>query len=269
MNGWKRALGAVLLSAAVALPGASGFAQSRSTDELEARLGRVERMLESGSLADMFMQLQQLQREVRQLRGDLEFQAHAIEELKRRQLELIREVKRPGGQQPGDEAEAETPQPSAPVTEDIIPKPAELALPAPAAPSGAEADPSVEQVAYQNGFNLLRDGRYADAINVFRAFLASYPESSYAGAAQYWLAESHYVSRNFKEAVEEFRKVIAGYPGSSKDADARLKMGYAYYELGEWELARQTLSELIARYPDAKVARLAQSRLERMRLEGH
>lgn len=264
MNGWRRALGAVLLSAAVALPAASGFAQSRSTGDLEARLSRLERMLESSSLADMFLQLQQLQREMQQLRGDLEVQAHAIEELKRRQLELAREVKRPG-----DEATAETQRPSPSAAEDIIPEPAEMASPAPAAPSVVEADPSVEQVAYQNGFNLLREGRYADAINVFRAFLASYPKSSYAGAAQYWLAESYYVSRNFKAAVDEFRKVITGYPGSSKDADARLKMGYAYYELGEWEQARQTLSELIARYPDAKVARLAQSRLERMRLEGH
>ncbi|MBW9268788.1 MAG: tol-pal system protein YbgF, partial [Candidatus Thiodiazotropha sp. (ex. Lucinisca nassula)] len=39
---------------------------------MEQRLQRIERMLQNQSLADLVLQLQQLQREVQQLRGDVE-----------------------------------------------------------------------------------------------------------------------------------------------------------------------------------------------------
>ncbi len=261
-----RKIGVALFTAALALPSASGLAaQQQVRESLESRLARVERMLESGSLADMLMQLEQLQKEVRQLRGDVEFQGYTMEELKRRlqTLEKANAAQNPSPATPAAPEAAVPAEPAAP--EPIIEIPP---VPARQAPSGAAADPAAEQTAYQGGFNLLKEGRHTEAISAFRTFLASYPNSSYAGSAQYWLGEAYYASRNFTPAVEEFKKVIERYPGSAKDADARLKMGYAYYELGEWGQARKALSDLTKRYPNTTTARLAQNRLQRMNSEG-
>lgn len=262
-----RKIGVALCTAVLALPSASGLAQQpqQGRESLESRLARVERMLESGSLADMLMQLEQLQKEVRQLRGDVEFQGYTMEDLKRRlqALEKANTAQNPAPAAPAAPEAAAPAEPSVPESFIEIPP-----VPARPAPSAAAADPAAEQAAYQGGFNLLKEGRYAEAISAFRTFLAGYPNSSYAGSAQYWLGEAYYASRNFKPAVEEFKKVTERYPGSAKDADARLKMGYAYYEMGEWGQARKVLSDLAARYPNTTTARLAENRLQRMRSEG-
>lgn len=260
-----RKIGVALVAAALALPSASGLAQQpRGRESLESRLARVERMLESGSLADMLMQLEQLQKEVRQLRGDIEFQGHTMEGIKRR----LQALEQPGAvPNPVPAAPKPAVPATPPVPEPVVAVPPAPAQPAPS-PSAMAADPATEQAAYQGGFNLLKEGRYIEAISAFQAFLTRYPRSNYAGSAQYWVGEAHYAGRNFTLAVEEFKKVLERYPGSVKDGDARLKIGYSYYEMGEWGLARKVLSDLVARYPNTTAARLAENRLQRMSSEG-
>jgi len=50
---------------------------------------------------------------------------------------------------------------------------------------------------------------------------------------------------------------------------AQLKIGYVHYELGAYDKARQALTEVQQRYPGTPVARLAGTRLEKMKKEGH
>jgi tol-pal system protein YbgF len=87
--------------------------------------------------------------------------------------------------------------------------------------------------------------------------------------AQYWLAESYYVTDKFGEALTNFAVVIDDYPRSRKVPDALLKVGYASYELGRWEDARTALSRVQREHPDTTAARLAEQRLNRMAEEGH
>jgi tol-pal system protein YbgF len=137
-----------------------------------------------------------------------------------------------------------------------------------AAPAAA-LDPAEQRKAYDKALELLKEGRYNDAASAFQSFLKTYPGSSYADNAQYWLGEVYYVTRQFKPAMVEFEKVLSGYSGSSKAADARLKMGYIQYELKDWSRARELLSEVVKGYPGSTSARLAQERLDRMQSEGH
>ena len=80
----------VVLAAALLLP-APLLAADAST---EARLARIERQLESRGLIDMFNQLEQLQRDVQQLRGELEVQTHQSGDLQRRQREQYLDIDR-------------------------------------------------------------------------------------------------------------------------------------------------------------------------------
>ena len=73
-----------------------------------------------------------------------------------------------------------------------------------------------EQANYDVAFNLLKEGRYPQAADAFSRFLQQYPSSRLAPNAQYWLAESQYVARNYDASMIEFKKVVAQYPGNPK-----------------------------------------------------
>jgi tol-pal system protein YbgF len=122
---------------------------------------------------------------------------------------------------------------------------------------------------YDASFELLKDGRYDEAARGFRQLLETWPQSSYAGNSQYWIAETLYVQRDFAKALPEFTRVVDSYPRSSKVGDALLKVGFCQYELGRWQEARVALERVVERYPESSAARLASERLDRMRREGH
>jgi len=115
---------------------------------------------------------------------------------------------------------------------------------------------------------LLKEQRYEPAAMAFQQFLVTYPDSELADNAQYWLAESHYVTQMFDEAITEFEVVITKFPRSRKVPDALLKMGYCSYELEQWDAARTSLERVQAEYPETTAARLAGQRLKRMDEEG-
>ncbi|MFA7386117.1 MAG: tol-pal system protein YbgF [Thiohalobacteraceae bacterium] len=257
----------VLLAAAV-YSAAAGAAREGS---LEYRVERIEALMQSQGLIDMLTQLQQLQREVRQLRGEIEVQGHRLEQLQQSQRDMYLDIdRRLGGQAPTVPPTVGAEPSNA---EDLLlpPGAATPAAPAAAAPSpvqqAAVASPD-EQAAYEQALNLLREGRYDDAAQAYHQFLSSYPNGRYADNAQYWLAESRYVTRQYAPALEEFAQVPSLYPNSAKVPDALLKMGFIHYEMGNWREAREQLDAVAQRYPESTAARLANERLQRMTREG-
>ncbi len=223
------------------------------------------------ALMEVLTRLQDIQEEVREMRGEMEVQSHAIDSLRQRQRDLYLDVDRrlrrveTGGQvaqpvAPSQQTAPSTP-PGTPGTPGTQPG-------TPAAPPAAAIDPAQEQAAYQLAFNLLKEGRYQRSIGQFQEFLKRYPSGSYADNAQYWLGEANYVTRNFAQSIEEFRRVLNGFPDSPKTPDALLKIGYAHYELQQWADARAALTEIGQRFPQSTASRLAEKRLQRMKREG-
>ena len=207
------------------------------------------------ALADMLLQLEQAQVELRELRGKVEVQAHEVEALKARQRDLIAdidrrlsELERRGGA-PAEGAARET------------------ATGAPAVADTAPSNLAQEQQEYDAAFALLKQGQYERASKRFRDFIRAHPKSPLADNAQYWVGESAYVVRNFKQALSEFSKVVQSHPDSPKAPDAMLKVGYCYYELADWAKARETLNQVVARFPNTPAARSAEQRLAKMKKE--
>jgi len=79
----------VAAAALVSIPMVS-VAQGSAT--LEQRLNRLERLLASESLLKLFQTVENLQQEVRDLRGEIEVQTHQMSELRRRQTELYLDI---------------------------------------------------------------------------------------------------------------------------------------------------------------------------------
>ena len=202
-------------------------------------------------MADLLQQIDSLQTEVRNLRGKIEVQDNEIERLKARQRELFGDI---------DKRVSDLEHRGA------APAAAGEATPAASATSTPSAQ---EQQAYDTAFNLLKQGSYDRASKAFTDFIARYPQSSLRGNAQYWLGQTYYVTRKFRQAREEFNKVGKDSVDADKASDALLKVGYSSYELRDWAGARGALGQVSARYPGSAAAKAAEQRLARMKKEGH
>jgi tol-pal system protein YbgF len=256
----------IWLLTAVALAGTATQALGRDDPGLVQRVERMERMLDSRSMLETLNQLEQLQREVQQLRGELEVQGHTLNGLQQRQREQYLDIDRrlhrleAGGASAGNGASGAAEAP--------VPPAVGVTPPAVSPPAVAATDPGEERERYEHALEILKEGRYEEAAKAFRVFLASYPDSRYGANARYWLGEAHYVVRDFDTAEREFIEVVERHPRDPKVSDARLKLGFIQYERQEWEKARQTLQAVVDQHPGSTAARLAQDRLARMRQEG-
>ena len=271
-----------VMTAALLFAPSSSSAQARIIDsgDVDGRLQRLERLMSTSTLADLLARVDQLQREVRDLRGMIELQGHELAQLKQRQRDLYLDVdgrlKRmePGGGASAAPADGATTTgggagavgvpPASAITPPVAAaQTPEAATPAP--PAEPVVDPLQEQSDYQAAFNLLKEARYDDAAKALSEFLKRYPDGGYADNAQYWLGESYYVTRKFPQSLAEFEKLVARYPSSQKYTHALLKVGYIHDELGNRADAIRVLDDLVRRFPSSAAAGLAKKRLERLR----
>jgi len=256
----------------------SGALSSPQAKALEARIARLERLLESRVLVELQTRIESLQSEVQRMLGQVEEQSYALEGIKKRQRDLYLDI----DQRLQKLEQARTlPAPAAgmgsfvPAPVPALPAGAATTAPAfsgaapsdgGAAPASAgQIDPQQERADYERAFNLLKEGRYDLAVAAFKAFVGNYPGGRYADNAQYWLGEANYVQRNFEAALVEFEKVVKNFPASPKRADALLKLGYTQQELGQYDQARLSLNTVLRNYPNTTAASLAQRRLQELR----
>jgi tol-pal system protein YbgF len=222
-------------------------------DELEKRLENIERVVQNQSLANMTQQVSAVERRGDEMQGRVEMLEHSSESTAERQRQLYADL----DARIQDIETAVTARNSVSVMDGGTLIPGQLPV-----PGGSDRDN------YQAAFELLKEQRYEPAAMAFEQFLVTFPDSELADNAQYWLAESHYVTQKFRDALGEFKTVIDKFPRSRKVPDALLKMGYCSYELKRWDSARASLARVQNDYPETTAARLAGQRLKRMDEEG-
>ena len=245
-------LTAVLAGCATAPPPEEDPVFLKLTD-LEARLIRIERVIDNQSLIELATRVDQLQSEIQTVRGETETLAFQTNNAGERQRDLYVDID--GRLQ---ELELVQAQLEISVNEMVA---EEEAPPPPVVLPGSDQDN------YQSAFNLLRDGNYGESASAFEQFLAVFPSSPLADNAQYWLAETFYVQRQYMAALPAFQQVVDDFPGSSKLPDALLKIGFCNYELQQWGAAREALQRVVREFPATTAARLATQRLERIMQE--
>jgi tol-pal system protein YbgF len=248
---------------------------SRALDNIQKEITRLGNQIDNRAMLDLFQRVDELADEISQLRGELEIQNNDLSDLKKRQRELyldtdrrLRDLENRALSQPP--VVAPTPGTSTDLTPATDNTGTAVIEPATSTtqtvqPSGTSSE---EKAAYQASFDTLKEGRYKKAKASFKTFLNQYPNSIYAGNAQYWLGEANYVTRNFEQGIIEFQQVVDRYPKSAKVPDAMLKLGYTFYELKQHDEAKAILQELRKRFPKSTAYRLAGKRLDRMRKEG-
>ena len=216
--------------------------------DLDTRLARIERVMNNQSLLDLANQGESLRNELRAMHNDVDVLNNSVEANRKQQRDLYADLDR---------------------RMKTLEAHGAAGAGAGSAGSGDAGSGPDDKDAYQSAFTLLKESQYDRAITAFQKFLASFPDSSLADNAQYWLGEAYYVNKSFPEALAAFQRVIDKYPQSRKRPDALLKIGYCQYELKQWDLANRTLTQVATQFRDTPAGHLAQQRLDKMATEQH
>jgi len=218
-------------------------------NDIDTRLGSVERIVSNQSLVELSRRLDALEAQQREQRGSIEVLQNGSDTARKSERDLYADLdKRIAALEGGSHA-----------------APGALAGAAGGAAGAAGAGTPVDdQAAYNAAFDKLKAGNYAEAISAFQAFAKNYPASGLLDNAQYWTGEAYYVTRDYEHAARSFRAVGERWPNSRKAPDALLKLGYTQIEQKHLTDARATLEQVVERFPGSDSARLAQDRLKKL-----
>ena len=114
---------------------------------------------------------------------------------------------------------------------------------------------------YKKARNVLMEGNYETAADLFTAFINTYPQNHLADNAVYWLAECYYSLGEYHRAISAFKNLELKYPKSEKAPDALLKLGYSYLSLADTNRANHYLKQVLTKFPFSSAAEKAQEKL--------
>lgn len=215
---------------------------------------------------ELFMQLQQMQEDIARLRGQVEVQQNDIQRMKQEALDRYQDLDR----RIGTGVPAQQPAPAADPSANSATGGASGADMAPAAAAdqgaaGSEpADPAKEKLYYDAAFDLIKAKDFDKASQAFSAFLRKYPNSQYAGNAQYWLGEVNLAKGDLQGAGQAFAKVSQLYPKHPKVPDSLYKLADVERRLGHTDRVKPILQQVISQYPGTAAAQLAQRDLQKL-----
>jgi tol-pal system protein YbgF len=201
------------------------------------------------TLSQLALRLDVVEQENRQLRGEIETLQHRIQQMQRKQRDIYADIdqrlsNRVDNQPPPQVTPTATSQPS-----QNTPTPA--------------ADPEQARAEYDAAYALLNPAKrqYPQAIKAFKAFIEKYPQNKLAANAQYWLAETYYVTQDNQAALAAFKKVTEIYPDSTKVPGAWYKIGRIEEANSRWQPAAIAYRTVTEKYPQSSAAGLAKKAL--------
>jgi tol-pal system protein YbgF len=186
------------------------------------------------SLLDLNNQIEALRSDIAKLRGNDEQQLREIAELQRRQRDV------------------------AAAFDERLKKfePVKVVL------DGREfiVDPE-EKRAYDDAFAAVRGGDFDRAVALLSNFGKRYPGSHYSDAMRFWLGNSQYGRRDYKNAIDTFRSFVSNAPDHPRAPEALLAMANSQVEMKDGRGARRTIEELMKSYPQSEAAQAGKDRL--------
>jgi len=219
----------------------------------------------TSSNGELFIVIQELQAEVRELRGIVEEQSYLIEQLRQQRLDdyidLDKRISELGGGTTvpagsGASSGISVKKQSSGVNTPAVPRVAEPAQKPAAAvtrpASAAVADTA--KTAYQNAYQKIKNRQFDEAKAALRVFVSDFPDSQYVPNAEFWLGELYLQDSELEKARDAFYILVTRHSNHRKVPDAKFKLGKIYYELGDKEQARLMLQSVLSDHPDSNAA---------------
>ncbi|WP_207061932.1 tol-pal system protein YbgF [Motiliproteus sp. SC1-56] len=205
-------------------------------------------------VAELLMTLDQLQEEVRFLRGRVEEQGHQMDKMRKNQRDRYRDLDRRITLLTQRLAEEPPKQSALPP---VVP-------PALAGTEGAGTTPTAvpqltDSQAYRQAFAKVRQREYTQALAAFAAFERDYPQSLLLANALYWTGEVHRAKPNPDQeaARQAYQRLLERFPQHAKAPEATYKLALTEAALGNRQQAAELMQQVVRQYPDQQSAQLA------------
>ena len=142
----------------------------------------------------------------------------------------------------------------------VNPTDPDAAVPTPAA--GAAALPPSPTRLFNQAMDDYLGNNLELAIEGFEEFVAKFPDAPDASKAQFYIGQSYFDQRRYKEAIAAYGRVISNYKDSPEVAQAYYAQGRSYEELRQPAQARAAYQNVVKLFPNSTEALMAQQRLK-------
>ena len=132
-------------------------------------------------------------------------------------------------------------------------------------PQVSQSGERSDKVEYERLLALFRDGDLDGARQGFAAFLRDYQNSDLSPNARFWLGESYYSKKDYKQAIDSYDRVELDFPRSEKVPSAILKKGYAYLAMKDKKRASSAFKQVVTLYPRSPEAGKASDKLYQLK----
>jgi tol-pal system protein YbgF len=215
--------------------------------------------------ADFLVQLDEMIRQLSELRGQVEVALHGLEQSRRRAdtTEEQLTARLDSLDERIDELGSARTQSPAVATGRAV----DAAAAEPASPEAGTGEarppqfPERKDELYRFAYSKLQSGQPELARQAFELFLAKWPDDSYSDNAKYWIGECYYVQKDYKRAIIAFDEVVNRWPDGDKADDALLKLGFSFFSLRDFDPATAFLEEFLERFPQSHLVPKAQDKL--------
>jgi tol-pal system protein YbgF len=116
-----------------------------------------------------------------------------------------------------------------------------------------------EKTLYDNAVELIRARQYELAISQLEAVIDRHPDGAFTANAYYWLGEVYAAKSepDYEAARQALAQVITFFPNHRKVPDAAFKLGMVYHMIGDCARAAEILNQVINQHQATTVAKLA------------
>jgi tol-pal system protein YbgF len=272
--------------------------------ETDLRIQKLDESIKNLGILQLLNQIEKLNAELAQLRGQVEVLTNQNEQLGKRQKDFyldidtrLRKLEGVGDAPPASSGQPSNNPPASPpglsqsaiTTGGGLANAVPVAAPATTPPSPSfgtptSQEPSIqsgpqasgnrsaptftreqENKAYDVGSNLFRRNDYIGAIRAFETFTKDFPTSQLVANAQYWIGIAYFNLKDYSNARSMQESLLKKYPESAKAPDALLAIASVQQETGDNGSARNTLEDIVARFPSSEAAAKARTRLVQRR----
>lgn len=228
----------------------------QSHHDLGGHLPSDRSSLTSNDSAQLLLKVQNLEKELRYLRGSVEELNYVLDQLRQNRIDdyldldlrltntnlLLKDLKPDLKNSKGSKVVEKNS--SLTVNQDNLQEDLKLSK------LQIKNNPSIE-AAYRNAYQLVKEQKFQKAKLEFINFIEKNNDPYFSPKSYFWLGELYYWSEEYIKSKEIFDKLISEYPDHRKVPDSRFKLGKILFKLGEKKAAKKQLEDLIKEHPNS------------------